>query len=210
LAQRIAEVLEKRIISQTLKPGERIIEEDICKSFGVSRSPVREAIMMLKNRGFIVHEARKGASVARITKQEAEDIFRIRACLDSLASSLSAAKRTPRFMRKLNKIHKQMILSAEEGNLASYQNLNDKFHELIINACGNERLIQLIVNFEKQTEYYRRITQSNGFDWLKDSRKTHAEIMAAFEKGDPEEVGNIRKEVILGQIPRFSDYEKEG
>jgi len=166
--------------------------------------------MMLKNRGFLVHEARKGASVARISQQEAEDIFRIRACLDSLATSLTAAKRTPGFMRKLNKIHQQMIQSAEEGNLASYQSLNDRFHELIIQACGNERLIQLILNFEKQTEYYRRITQKNGLDWVKDSRKTHAEMMAAFEKGDPEEVGKIRKEVILGQIPRFSDYEKEG
>ena len=209
LPEHIVEELEAKIIAGTLKPGQRIIEENLCKTFGVSRSPVREAFQILEGRGFVVREPRKGISVARISQQEAEDIYRIRAGLDGLATSLAVSKRTPEFLKKLKKLHEQMTRAAQKGNTRTYSNLNQKFHELIITACCNERLIQLLRNFDKQTMRYRlAIVDQPG--WMENSTKLHADLVAAIEAGDAEAAERIRKESLLGQIQRFSDTFNNG
>ncbi|MCE5262554.1 MAG: GntR family transcriptional regulator [Deltaproteobacteria bacterium] len=209
LAEHIVDDLERKIVDRTLKPGQRIVEEGLCRTFGVSRSPVREAFQILESRGFVVREPRKGISVARITPQEAEDIYRIRASLDGLATSLAVRKRTPEFVAKLKKMHEQMIRAAEKKNATSYQNLNQKFHELIINASGNVRLVQLIRNFDRQTMRYR-LTVMSGPGWMANSTKLHAAIVTAVEAGDADAAERIRKESILGQLERFPEIFKNG
>lgn len=209
LAEHIVEDLEQKIVSRTLRPGQRIIEEALCRAFGVSRSPVREAFQILESRGFVAREPRKGISVVKITPQEAEDIYRIRASLDGLATALAVRKRTPEFMKKLRRMHEQMIRAAEKGNETAYQNLNQKFHDLIITTCGNPRLIQLIENFDKQTMRYR-LAVASGPGWMTNSLRLHTAIVDAVEAGDAKAAERIRKESILGQIERFSEIFKNG
>lgn len=209
LAEHIVEDLERKIIDRTLRPGQRIIEEGLCKAFGVSRSPVREAFQILESRGFVVREPRKGISVAGITPQEAEDIYRIRASLDGLATSLAVRRRTPEFLAKLRKMHEQMIRAAEKKNETTYQNLNQKFHDLIIATSGNPRLIQLIHNFDKQTMRYRMAVTS-GPGWMDNSTKLHTAIVKAIEAGDAEAAERIRRDSILGQLEKFPEIFKNG
>ncbi len=209
LAEHIVEDLERRIISRTLKPGQRIIEESLCKTFGVSRSPVREAFQILESQGFVVREPRKGISVAKITPQEAEDIYRIRAGIEGLALSLAVQKQTPELLKKLKNLNAQMVQASEKKNGKTYNNLNQKFHELIVSACGNQRLAQLIRSFDKQTMRYRlAIVSSPG--WMTNSTKIHAALIAAFEAGDADAAERIRKNSILGQIRQFSEIFKNG
>jgi len=209
LAEHIVDDLEKKITDGTFKPGQRLIEETLCKTFGVSRSPVREAFQIMESRGFVVREPRKGISVARNTRQEAEDIYRIRASLDGLATSLAVQNQTPEFLKTLKSMHGRMIRAAEKGNETAYRQINKKFHETIINACGNERLIQLIGNFDKQTLRYR-ITVMSGPDWMTKSTKFHTAVVAAFEAGDAEAAERIRRNSILGQIKGFSKIFNNG
>lgn len=209
LAEHIVEDLEKKIISGTLKPGQRIIEEAMCKTLGVSRSPVREAFQILESRGFVVREPRKGISVAVSTRREAEDIYRIRASLDGLATSLAVEKQTPGLLKKLKRIHDQMIRAVEKENDEAYQQLNTKFHDLLIQACENPRLIQLIQNFDKQTIRYR-MAVTNRPGWMENSTRIHAEIISFFEAGDAEAAGQIRKSSIMGQTEWFSEIFENG
>ena len=209
LAEHIVEDLERRIIARTLKPGQRIIEESLCKTFGVSRSPVREAFQILESKGFVVREPRKGISVAKITPQEAKDIYRIRASLEGLALSLAIRKQTPALLKELKKLHAQMIQASVKENGKTYNNLNQKFHELIIVACGNQRLVQLIRNFDKQTMLYRlAIVNSPG--WMMNSTKIHEALIEAIEAGDAEAAERIRKNSILGQIQQFPEIFSNG
>jgi DNA-binding GntR family transcriptional regulator len=202
LAEHIVEDLERRIIARTLKPGQRIIEESLCKAFGVSRSPVREAFQILESRGFVIREPRKGISVAKITPQEAEDIYRIRASLEGLALSLAVQKQTADLIMKLKTMHAKMIRASANENVKAYNQLNNKFHELIVDACDNQRLIQLIGNFDKQTMRYRlAIVNSPG--WMENSTRIHAAIIDAFDAGDADAAERIRKSSILGQIDKF-------
>lgn len=209
LAEYIVEDLEQKIIAGTLEPGERIIEEALCRTFRISRSPVREAFQILESRGFVVREPRKGISVAKITPGEAENIYRIRASLEGLATALAVQNHTPELLKKLKAMHQQMIRAAQKKNAATYRNLNRKFHELLISACGNERLIQLIWNFNKQIMRYRLVVMSRA-GWMANSTRIHAAIIASFEAGDAEAAERIRKDSILGQIGQFSELFKRG
>ncbi len=177
---------------------------------GVSRAPVREAFQILENQGFVVREPRKGVSVAKATLEEAEDIYRIRASLEGLATALAIQKRTPEFLRELKGMHERMILVAEKKDIAAYQALNQAFHEFIIGACQNPRLVQLIKSFDKQTLRYRMaITNAPG--WMEKSRRYHAGTVASFETGDAEAAERIRRDSILAQIGQFRElFKNEG
>ncbi len=209
LAEHIVEELEAKIIDETLKPGQRIVEETLCKTYKVSHSPVREAFQILESRGFVVREPRRGFTVVRITVREAENIYRIRAGIEGLAMSLAVQHRTPKLLSKLKKMHEKMVLAAEKGKDKVYQGLNQKFHGMIVNACDNPRLIQLIQTFDKQTARYR-IAVMTGPGWMENSTRIHTAIIAAFEAGDADAAERIRRGVILNQIKRFSEIFSNG
>jgi len=135
LVEEIVQGLERRILEGTLKPGQRIIEGTLCKTLGVSRSPVREAFRILESKGFVTAEPRKGISVANITHQELNDINVIRANLESLATYLAVKKQNPNVLKKLKELHRQMRNAARNESINAYFNLNLKFHETLINAC---------------------------------------------------------------------------
>ena len=209
LAEHIAADLEQKIIDGTLKPGQRIIEQALCRTFGVSRSPVREAFQILEAQGFVVREPRKGVSVAKVTPKEAEHIYRIRASLEGLAMSLAVQNRTPELVGKLKALHLQMVQAAAQQKIASYHKLNEKFHELLIGACENPRLIQLIQSFDKQTLRYR-LAVTNAPGWIDSSTRIHAAIIVSFDSGDAETAERIRREAILSQMDHFPKIFKNG
>ena len=210
LVHQIVQGLEKKILEGTLKPGERIVEENLCRTLGVSRSPVREAFRILESEGFVSHEPRKGISVTRVTPEEAEDIYRIRANLESLATYLAVKKRNPNVLRELKELNARMIRAASQKNQNAYGQLNLQFHGVLINACENQRLIQLIGTFSKQTVRYRLEAMSVP-NWMNASLKVHEDLIRAFESGDADAAGEIRKKGILGHLQRFSPKSrKEG
>jgi DNA-binding GntR family transcriptional regulator len=207
LAEHIVEDLEARIIDGTLRPGQRIVVETLCKTLAVSPTPVREAFQIMESRGFVIREPRKGVSVAPITEREAQDIYKIRANIEGLAMFLAVQCQPPGLLDAMKKLHGKMILAAEKGNDSAYQRLNRKFHELIINSCDNPRLIRLIRDFDKQTTRYR-VALMVGPGWMENSTRIHGAILAAFQAGDAEAAEAIRRGVVLGQIKRFSEIFK--
>jgi DNA-binding GntR family transcriptional regulator len=209
LAEHIVEDLEQKIFAGKLKPGQRIIEDPICEAFGVSRSPVREAFQILASRGLVVREPRKGISVATIKRQEAENYYRIRYVLEGLAVSLAVQRQTPELVKKLKMFHAKMIEVSVTGNHSAYRKLNQQFHELIMNDCGNPQLIQMIYTLRRHMTLLRMaVTNSPG--WMESSTKIHEALIAAIEAGDAEAAEQIRKNTIIGLIERFSEiFENE-
>lgn len=202
LVAAIVEDLEQKIAEGILLPGQRLIEAELCKKMKVSRSPIREAFRILESRGFVVNEPRKGISVASITPQEAEDIYIIRAYLESVATYLAVKKQNLQVLTKLKKLHNRMIKVAARENISAYFNLNLKFHEILINASENRRLIQLIDTFVKQTMLYR-IEAAKVPDWMNSSLENHQTLIRLFESGDAEEAERVRKNMILKNLQRF-------
>jgi DNA-binding GntR family transcriptional regulator len=209
LAEFIIKELEDKIVDGTLKPGERIIEEDLCKTYGISRSPVREALRILESQKLIKRQPRKGVMVTKITPKEAEDIYRIRSNLESLATYLAVKNHDHRVLKKLKKIHSKMNELAANGKVSStYFNLNLQFHKTLVNASGNQRLIQMIETFVKQTKRYRfEVLSIPGR--IKASLENHEGIIRSFEEGDADKAEQLRKSTILMNIKAFSQKFKE-
>ena len=114
LVDYIIQDLEDKINGGILEPGERIVEETLCKAFGVSRSPVREALRTLESQGYLAREPRKGVTVSRVTAKEIEDTYRIRANLESLAVYLAVKKQDPKVLQQLKKNYHKMTDLAED------------------------------------------------------------------------------------------------
>ena len=209
LPAHILEDLERKILDGTLKPGQRLIEQELCTALGVSRSPVREALRVLESQGFVVREPRKGVTVAKVTPREAEQIYRIRASLEGLATSLAVQNRTLELLRQLRAIHQHMIRAAQKRKVDAYQTLNQQFHDLIIGACQSSRLIQLIRTFDKQTLRYR-LAVASAPGWMAKSIRLHAQTIASFEAGDADAAERLRRSSILSQIEHFPELFKDG
>ena len=205
----ITEDLEEKILEGTLKPGQRLIEAELCKIYGVSQTPLREALRILETHGYVVHEPRKGVTVTRITAEEIEEIYRIRANLESLATYLAIKRCTPEVISELKKVHQKMIKVAERKDTKDYFALNLKFHDIIINASRSKRLIQMIQAFVKQTDRFRHDILKFP-EMLKNSIQAHEKVIRLFESGDAEKAESIRKESILKGIDNFFQKVKEG
>lgn len=210
LADYIIKDLEDKIINGILKPGRRIIEEDLCKSFRVSQSPVREALRALESQGLIKHEPRKGVTVTKLSPKEAEDVYRIRANLESLATYLAVKNNDPRVLRKLKNIHARMMKMVSDGKISTaYFNLNFKFHKTVVDASENQRLIQMVESFTKQVRRYR-IGVLSVPGRVSASLKNHDAIIRSFEAGDAEKAEALRKATILKNIKEFAEkFKKE-
>lgn len=204
LVEHITNDLEDKINGGVIKPGERIIEESLCRTYGVSRSPVREALRILESQGYVTREPRRGVSVSKVTAKDIEDTYRIRANLESLAVYLAVKRQDPKILQQLKEIHQKMIELATENKITkAYFNLNLNFHKTMVDACGNKRLIQMIDTFVKQTKRYRlKVLSIPGR--LQASLKNHEMLIRSFENGDAEKAESLRKETILRNINTFA------
>ena len=208
LVEHIAEHLEEKIISGALKPGQRIIEESLTQAFGVSRSPVREAFRILEIQGFVTREPRKGISVARVSPQEVEETYLIRANIESLAVRLAIQKQNPEILQQLKTLQGRMADAAASHDLQQYYHLNFQFHETFTNGCENKRLVKLVETFSKQTRCHRLMLVSRQDlmsmpGWMQASLKNHGKLIQAFEDRNRESGERIRKKQILDNIARI-------
>lgn len=205
LVESIVDDLQNKIIKGHLKPGQKMVEAELCEKMGVSRSPLREAFRVLESKGFLVHEPRKGMHVTRVTLRELEDIYVIRANLESLATNLAVKNGDQQTLADLKKLHEEMIKIGGEGDKETYHRLNLRFHEVLTEASLNERLVELIGDFVKQTNRYRIVVFTTPGK-ISDSIRNHEELIRSFEKGDAEEAERVRKTAILRNIDVLREY----
>lgn len=152
---RVRRYLERRILEGELKPGERLVEHDICRRVGCGRSPVREALRLLTAEGLAEVSPRRGARVTRITEEEVRDTFEVFDALETLVTRLAARHARPGHLRTLQTILAGMRRSVDGGDVRGYFRLNDRFHRTIYEASGNRKLARLLLNLGKQITRFR-------------------------------------------------------
>lgn len=208
LVESIVEDLQDKILKGQLAPGQRMVEADLCEKMGISRSPLREAFRILESQGYLVHKPRRGMHVTRVSLKEIEDIYVIRANLESLATNLAVKRGDPGILAEMKRLHQEMIEAADKGDIATYHRLNLRFHEILTRASGNERLAELIDNFVKRTNRYRVVVFTTPGK-LKASIKNHEELIRSYENGDAREAEKLRREAILGNIKVLGEHFQE-
>ncbi|MEC2062056.1 GntR family transcriptional regulator [Bacillus inaquosorum] len=137
--------LKKMIFNGTFKPGERINETQLAKSFGVSRSPIREAMRLLEKDGLLKADDRNGFSITSLTAKDVDEIYKIRTPLEQLAVELVIDEANEEELaileKQLEETEKAIHNGTEDTEIIS---LNQKFHELLVDFSHNRHLKNLL------------------------------------------------------------------
>jgi DNA-binding GntR family transcriptional regulator len=140
----ISERIVTQIITGKLKPGERLVERDLVSEFGVSRTPIREAIRKLENLGLVQCVPNRGAMVADFSPNDIESLYFVRIQLEHLAAKLSFSNLGPKEIKELQVINSRIQSSQKKDNLHAIIENDFKFHNVIYQATFNKFLIQVI------------------------------------------------------------------
>lgn len=177
--------LRRAILTGELKPGERLMEIHLANRLGVSRTPIREAIRKLELEGLVTMIPRRGAEVAQITKKSLQDVLEVRRALDALCAELACDRITPEGKVSLKKACDSFEEATKTGDVVTIAEADVALHDIIVQATGNQRLIQLINNLSEQMYRYR-------FEYIKDESghenlvNEHRMIYESIMNGDRE------------------------
>ena len=141
MRERIRELIMRRILDGTYRPGDRVVELQLVNELGVSQAPVREALRDLEAMRFIETVPYRGARVRAVTPVELGATYPVRAVLEELAGQLAAARVDERLLGQLEAEIAGMLDAAREGDQHGLLTHDARFHELIVEAAGNAVLL---------------------------------------------------------------------
>lgn len=181
LRRAVYEEVQRRIVDGRLQQGERIYEDQLAAELDVSRNPVREALQALEAEGFVELEPRRGARVAVISIERANELFEMREALEGMMARLAAQRRSPQELRELQRVVKQGSAAAAAGDVATLPALNTEFHRILGAAAHNSMLAETVERMSQMIEwvYTRRITQRGAMSWTE-----HSQIVDAIAARD--------------------------
>lgn len=154
--------LRQAILTGELKPGERLMEIHLANRLGVSRTPIREAIRKLELEGLVIMIPRRGAEVAQITEKSMNDVLEVRRAVDALCVELACDRITEDELVRLKEACDNFEQVVNTGDIKQIAQADVALHDIIVQATGNMRLVQLINNLSEQMYRYR-------FEYIKDS-----------------------------------------
>lgn len=183
LYQEVAERLRQRIFAHELTPGDWIDEQKLAEQYGISRTPLREALKVLASEGLVQLKPRRGCYVTEISSQDLDDIFPLMAMLEGRCAGDAARKAKPADIAALAEIHERLESAARDGRIDAFFESNQEFHLRIQQLAGNRWLLQVIQDLRKVLKLSRLHSLSIE-GRLQQSLAEHRAIMAAFKAGD--------------------------
>jgi DNA-binding GntR family transcriptional regulator len=209
LRESIADSIRESIITGKLKPGERLLEVNIAKILGVSRTPAREAFLQLDTEGFLEILPRKGAVVSSLSAKDAEELYSVRSVLEGLAARLSIPNISDEIIDELILLNNK-IESASKGKVNNPKmviEINHRFHDIINKDSRNEKLCQMIELLRKQTMRYNQIYLSF-IHYLQRSIEQHKEIIEALELRDADLAEKVMRKHVESAGDALCEYIK--
>lgn len=183
LTQTVFEKLRGDILHGKLPPGEVIRQDEITTRFGVSRTPVREALQRLRAEGLVTFLPRRKVVVSTIPVKRIRQIYEIRARLEAFAAELAVGRLTAKQLNRLKELTQQMEVLDSEMDLEKILEKNREFHYIIYSAADNELLVSMIDQLWRDIPRLRSqyLLTPNG---LRDSTQQHRLILEALAAQD--------------------------
>ncbi|MGW7545277.1 GntR family transcriptional regulator [Streptomyces sp. NPDC054770] len=157
---RLAAAIRAAISEGTLQPGERVNERELCETYGVSRTTVRETLRQLEAEGFLTLEPHRGAVVATMSYTQAEALFEVREALESLACGLFAARGDLAHKRKLSETLQVTEGAMQDGTLDAVLEAKDRFYDALLEGAGNPELTTSLRLLHARIRILRRYSLS--------------------------------------------------
>ncbi|MGZ5787081.1 MAG: GntR family transcriptional regulator [Ramlibacter sp.] len=181
LYQEVAELLRQRIFKRELEPGSWIDEMKIAEEFGISRTPLREALKVLAAEGLVTMKVRRGAYVTEVSETDLADVYHLLSLLESDAAGVVAQKATDEQIKELQQLHKE--LEAAANNRDKFFALNERFHMRLLQIAGNRWRDQMVADLRKVMKLNRQHSLLK-VGRVKESMLEHRAIMEAIVRRD--------------------------
>jgi DNA-binding GntR family transcriptional regulator len=202
--QRLKDKIENEIIEGRFFPGERLDETLLAERYGVSRTPIREALHSLSASGFVEVRPHRGAVVAEIGPERLLEMFEVMAELEALCARAAARRMTEADYRVLVAAHETSAESVRAGDSDRYYYDNERFHLAIYAASHNDFLAEQTRILHRRLQPYRRL-QLRVRNRMTTSYQEHCEIIEAIRAGNGELAAQILRAHVLIQGERFTD-----
>ena len=201
-ADRIAADLETAILEREFANGARLDESELSDRFGVSRTPVREALGRLALTGLVVQMPRRGTFVRQPGPAELLEMFEVMAELEAACGRLAARRVSAAGLEAIRVANAACGAAASRGEPDAYYRENEVFHRAIYDASGNAFLSSEAGRLHRRLAAFRRM-QLHGRGRLAESRAEHAGILAAIEAGDGERAATLLRAHVAVQGEKF-------
>jgi DNA-binding GntR family transcriptional regulator len=171
------------IVEGKLEPGSKIPEKQLCELFGISRTPLREALKVLASEGLLVLQPNRGARVAVMTGKEVVDLFQVMGALEGLAGECACASIGDEALAEIRAQHFQMMAHYARGDRAGYFRANQAIHEAIFAAADNGVLSAMYDSLRGRIRPARFMANDTRERWDEAVRE-HGKILEALTRRD--------------------------
>jgi DNA-binding GntR family transcriptional regulator len=192
LHNELVERLRALITVGELANGAKIPERELCLRFGVSRTPLREALKVLASEGVVTLKPNRGAVVSGLTVEELAQVFPVMGALEALAGEIACRMITDAELTKIRTTHELMVSHWKRGELQPYFWLNQAVHEAILEATRNDVLITTYRSISRRILSARYLANMSSQRWAQ-AVKEHEAILAALERRDGPALAGILK-----------------
>ena len=186
LYEEVAELLRQRIFSRELEPGSWIDEMKIAEEYGISRTPLREALKVLAAEGLVTMKVRRGAYVTEVSQQDLADVYHLLSLLESDAAGVAAERATEAQLHTLQVLHAELEAAAIPGQVdrEHFFAINERFHMQLLAIANNRWRDQMVADLRKVMKLNRHnsLLKSGRID---ESLREHRALMAAIVARDP-------------------------
>ena len=208
-AERLRTEIADDIACGRLAPGSALDETTLAERFGVSRTPVREALRELAAAGLIEHRAHRGAVVATLDARRLDEMFAVMAELEALCAACAATAMTAAERVELEAMHEASAELVRMGDVAAYREANDRFHEFIYAASHNQFLEETVLGVRRRVLPFRR-AQFQGLGRLVVSHAEHDRVVQALLRGDRDAAGREMRAHLTSSGRSFSELHDAG
>jgi DNA-binding GntR family transcriptional regulator len=203
-SETLHESIEEWIVIGKLPPGHHLDEVALAKEFGVSRTPIREALIQLSSMGIVVIRPRRGAVAAEISPQKLVEMFEVVAEIEAMCGRLAARRMSPSEHEVLLAAHHACKDARNAQNSDEYFYRNEAFHDFIYAGSHNEFLADQARSLHRRLRPYCRL-QLRVRDRIVNSYSEHEKVVEAIIAGDGQLTANLLRNHILIQGERFAD-----
>jgi DNA-binding GntR family transcriptional regulator len=185
LSDRVAHELRRRIYTGVYRPGHHLVEQDLSKEFGVSRAPLREAVVTLEREGLVRISPYRGAVVARLDESDMIEIQQLRIALEGLAVRRVAATNDPEVIAAIRERLADMAAAVANGDGVALTDAHMDFHREIASGAGMPRAVGILDQLARQSHAFRSYATLSG-PALPRVIDDHERLVEAIATGDPD------------------------
>ena len=199
LHNELADRLRHMIVEGELAPGEKLSEKDLCGRFGVSRTPLREAMKVLATEGLVLLTPNRGSAVAKLTLADLDEAFPVMGALEALSGELACRHITDAEVARIRELHERMVRKYQAGALRDYFKLNEQIHQLILTAARNPTLAQMQLSLSGRVRRARYMANMSPLRWSK-AVAEHEKILEALAARHGKSLAVLLKEHLANKL----------